>query len=211
MPSNLIGLIRKLNWADFKGPVPSGTTFAAATNVGFIVTTPRFVRDGSKVRLDDNVTVTVKFDEAKSWRISMQSWPAQLEQELLEHEQVHYDITALCARDLFIQLMALKSSSWTNAAEGTRDFNWWVTLYREKEDKIQKKYDSETGHSQANVFVPSTNMFTPPHQKGGPQQLWEKLVAGAFTTVNPKGGSAPDGTPYKIQLMDHLIKNGISF
>jgi hypothetical protein len=140
----------------------------------------------------------------------MVQWPAQLQQELLEHEQGHYDITALVARDLFIHLMQLKGSNYPNAAAGQRDFVDWVNMYQSKRQKIQTAYDAETGHSQANVFVPSTNLFTPPHQKGAPQIKWEGLIASAFTTPRPSGELAPDKAPYKVELEDVLIKAGIS-
>lgn len=209
MPSFLLNLKKQLDWRDFQGPVPGGTTFAAATASSFTVSNPTFQR--GTFMLNDSVTVTVVFDPRTSWKLpELSQQPPQLQQELLEHEQGHYDITALVARDLFIHLMALKGSSYPNAAAGQRDFVDWVNMYQAKWQKIQTTYDAETGHSQANVFVPSTNLFTPPHQKGAPQAKWEGLIASAFTTPRPSGGTAPDGTPYKMQLEDVLINAGIS-
>jgi hypothetical protein len=71
-------------------------------------------------------------------------------------------------------------------------------------------YDAETGHSQAKVFVPNSNLFTPPHQKGAPQIKWEGLIASAFTTPRPSGELAPDKAPYKVELEDVLINAGVS-
>jgi hypothetical protein len=209
MPSFLVNRKKQLAWSDFQRPAPAGTTFAAATDSSFSVSNPTFQR--GSFQLNDSVTVTVVFNPHTSWRLpEMVQWPAQLQQELLEHEQGHYDITALVARDLFIHLMQLKGSNYPNAAAGQRDFVDWVNMYQSKRQKIQTAYDAETGHSQANVFVPSTNLFTPPHQKGAPQIKWEGLIASAFTTPRPSGELAPDKAPYKVELEDVLIKAGIS-
>jgi hypothetical protein len=208
MPSKLVGLFRKLTWADFQGTPPGGP-FAALTASKFTITpTPfPFVASGSKFELDDNVTVTVVFNQKNSWKIAdLDTWPSNLQDELLDHEQGHYDITALVARDYFIKLMNQKGRTFASAKDGINDLNWWTNLYITNLNKIQTAYDGETGHSQANVFVPSTNMFTPPHQKGGPQVKWERLIASAFTTVRISGELAPDGTPYKMELMD-ILKN----
>jgi len=210
MPSQLTGLFKKLTWNDFRGPVPQGTQFAAMTSSNFTITPNplKFVHAGSKFQLDDSLTMAIVFNSSTSWKLgTLSQWPNNLQDELLDHEQGHYDITALVARDLFIKLMNLKANNtYATVNDGQTDFNWWINLYRGNANKIQTAYDSETGHSQANVFVPSTNMFTPPHQKGGPQVKWERLIASAFTTVRASGELAPDGTPYKMELMD-ILKN----
>ena len=78
--------------------------------------------------------------------------------------------------------------------------------------KVQKEYDNATGHSQANVFVPSTNMFTPPHRKSSTQIKWERLIASGFTTPRTTSESAPDATrtPYKLELVQVLQQAGIT-
>ena len=209
MPSQLTNLRRTLTWSDFSGRPPQGTPWAAQTDSNFTVTTPTFQNaGGGKVTLIDQVTVTVVFNQNSSWRVDMRQWPAQLEQDLLDHEQGHYNITALNARDLFIQLMRLKNSVFANRGDGQTDFNYYVNLYTDRERKIQKEYDDDTGHSQANVFVPSTNSFTPPPSKSSKQSRWERLISSAFTTARPSGETAPDGTPYKLEIMEVLTSNG---
>jgi hypothetical protein len=211
MASRLINLFRQLNWSDFSGTPPAGTTWAAQTFSGFTASAPLSVRVDAKFQLMDAVTVTVNFNGASSWRIpAMSSWPAQLQQELLEHEQGHYDITALFARDLFIQLMRFKASLWSTAADVASNYNNWVQQYSKILDDAEKAYDNDTGHSQANVFTPSTGTYTPPvPTKSSTQSKWERLIASAFTTPRSPPESAPDGTPYKKQLKDVLIEAGI--
>lgn len=140
----------------------------------------------------------------------MSSWPAQLQQELLEHEQGHYDITALIARDLFIQLMKSKGSVYSSEADGSRNYRDWINIYTSHLNRVQKAYDDDTGHSQANVFTPSTNLFTPPvPTKSSTQLKWERLIASAFSTPRTPAESAPDGTPYKVELVKTLVDAGI--
>jgi hypothetical protein len=106
MPSQLIGLIKKLDWSEFRRQVPANTSFAAQIHSTFTVSAPTFQRSGGSFQLTDMVTVRIVFDPSRSWRIpSMNQWPTQLQQELLEHEQGHYDITAAMARDCFIAIM----------------------------------------------------------------------------------------------------------
>lgn len=212
MPSQLVNLFRTLTWANYQGPVrPANSPFAAQTALNFTVNPPSFQQSGGVFTLVDQVTVTVVFDPQKSWvRPQIAQASATTAQFLLDHEQGHYDICALFARDCFIKLMSLKTLTWQTQGSGTNDFNWYFNLYHDRWLKTDAEYDSETGHSQANVFVPSTNMFTPPPQKGQPQLQWEGLIDRAFHTVRLTGEIAPDGHPYKMELSDVLRNAGIT-
>ncbi len=212
MPSQLIGLIKKLDWSEFRRQVPANTSFAAQIHSTFTVSAPTFQRSGGSFQLTDMVTVRIVFDPSRSWRIpSMNQWPTQLQQELLEHEQGHYDITAAMARDCFIAIMKLKGTDFPNQNVGSTTYRGIETKYRTFEGLIQREYDNQTGHSQANVFVPSTNMFTPPHQKGSTQIKWEKLIGKAFTDLRspPESAPPPHNTPYKKELVDVLKEASI--
>ena len=159
------------------------------------------------------MTVSAVFNGQQSWKIPLINGSnPQLDQNLLDHEQQHYNITALVARDLFTQLMQERLIVYKTQLEVSNSFNQWKTSYWNQVAAIQKEYDDETGHSQANVFVPSTNIFTPPesYQKGGPQRKWEGLIASAFTATRPGGGTLPDGTPYMKELTVFLKDAGIT-
>jgi hypothetical protein len=212
VPSQLVNRSRKLTWADYKGRVvPANSSFAAQTAMNFTVNRSNFQQGSGGFSLVDQVTVTVVFDPQRSWvqpQIAQAS--ATTQQFLLDHEQGHYDICALFARDCFIKLMSLKTLTWQTQGSGSNDFNWYFTLYHDRWLKTDAEYDSQTGHSQANVFVPSTNVFTPPPQKGQPQLQWEGLIDQAFNTVRLTGEIAPDGHPYKIELSDVLRNAGIT-
>jgi hypothetical protein len=213
MPSQLVNLRRQLDWRrDYLGPVrPPNSPFAAETNMNFVVNRPSFVQGSGGFQLVDQVTVTVVFDPRVSWvRPEIyQAIPVQ-QQFLLDHEQGHYDICALSARDCFITLMSLKTMTWTDRNRATNDFDSFFNNHHDRWIKIDTEYDSDTGHSQASVFVPSTSLFTPPPQKGQPQLHWETLIDRASNTVRLTGEIAPDGHPYKMELLDVLLTAGIS-
>lgn len=77
---------------------------------------------------------------------SSESWVVEdkMNDELLKHEQGHYDITALGAREVYAGLFELKANNPKELAEGVKKLN----------DRIQKKinetnirYDVQTDHS----------------------------------------------------------------
>jgi hypothetical protein len=206
MPSKLVGLRRTLTWSDFQGQPPPGATFVAATSahVVFDPSPPPIEPTAGGFRLADALTMRIEFRNRLSWVL-------QLQQELLDHEQGHYDITALVSRDLFIRLMQQKPVVLPSRAAAARNIQDWVNIYLQKINKIQIAYDNDTGHSQANVFVASTNSFTPPHQKGSPQVKWEDLIRRGFSDLRPSGETAldKDDTPYKVEIEDVLLQAGI--
>jgi hypothetical protein len=224
MPSQLVGLNRTLAWTDFKGTPPADTGFAAATYAKFTVmttpapgkapqTNPVFQKSGSGYKILDAITVTAIFDSKQSWKIPLiPSSDAQKDQNILDHEQGHYNINALIARDLFVQLMLDKNTVYPTQQDGVNNYWSSVNLYQNQWNSLFPSsglYDDQTGHSLAGVFIPSTNIFTPPQsfQKGPPQKKWEGLIAQAFTTPRPGGGTLPDGTPLMMTLQD-VLKNG---
>src|SRR5580700_6441315 len=129
MPSQLLNLRRQLAWQDYQGAVrPPNSPFAAATNMNFTVNRPSFMQGSGGFQLVDQVTVTVVFDARASWvRPEINQAIPQQQQFLLDHEQGHYDICALSARDCFIMLMSLKGMTWSDRNSGTRDFDSFFT------------------------------------------------------------------------------------
>ena len=133
--SKLVGLKRKLAWDDFKGPVPAGSSFLSGTDMGVdrkvggtAFGTSSFEGSGSSFKLKDAVVITINFDEKKSWK-NTGSLNATQEQLLLEHEQGHYDIAALVARDMFIAIMALKAQTFPTAQDGLNTLNTVANNY----------------------------------------------------------------------------------
>jgi len=213
MASNLVNLLKTLTWDDFRGPVPPNTSFAASTASSFAVTPPlgAFAPVDGGFQLVDNLNVTINFSASQSWKIDMSQWPDSVQQDLLSHEQTHYNITALIARDLFIKLMSLKSRTFDSVVNGKKDVRYYIELYRSFWDQAQRAYDDDTGHSQANVYVPSSGLVSALPQKSSTQIKWERLVNSAFVRLRSPAQTAPNGIPYKMELVAILGEAGVTF
>jgi hypothetical protein len=100
--TELTGHEETLGWQDFMGTAPAKYTGdAAQTEARFDVQYDYEWDDtaGHKGYRVDHVQVTVTLDRASMWSDKPSRTPA-----LLQHEQGHYDIVALVARDLFNEL-----------------------------------------------------------------------------------------------------------
>lgn len=205
-PSKLVGLKRKLKWEDYKGPVPKSSAFLSGTFMGIdrkVGGSPfgpgSFEGSGGSFTLKDAVVITINFDEKKSWENtgSLNATQAQL---LLEHEQGHYDIAALVARDMFIAIMALKAQTFASAQDGLNALNSVANKYGALLTKIDNLYDStgETGHRAFESLS-----FGPP-RKPPPQAKWEGYLKRARTEERSPQVTAPDGATYKVELADIL-------
>jgi hypothetical protein len=189
MPSKLVGLVKSLAWTDFQGqPDPAKPKIDAFTSATFVLPTVMPQQSGGTWQYGDNVTVTITMNNQRSWRRQQGSQGVPYWTDLLKHEQGHYDIVALIARDLFIDVMQLKGNTYATNADALNDLRPIINLYSGKQDKISKIYDStqQTNHG-ANA-----------------------MIRRAFTEPRNPAMSAPDGTPYKVKFLDVLGQNGIN-
>jgi hypothetical protein len=236
MPSRLIGLMRQLTWDEFRGnptqkelaELQQIAANAAGKTVGMAGTHSDFTVNFGGGRPDDpvltpvpgssppafaladTVVATVTFDGARSWkRIA----PLTLRGEgfLLDHEQGHYDITALMARDCFIDLMQLKAQTFASPQAGQTAARDIVRRYKSRVGPIQDKYDGDTTNGA--WFVPSRL----PERKESFQTKWEGFILRARGEERqpPAGGVAEgspvDGVRYKVRLLDVLAGGGFTF
>ncbi|MBL4663729.1 MAG: DUF922 domain-containing protein [Flavobacteriaceae bacterium] len=125
---------RKLTWADFKG-VPSGPLdFVASTNSGVSFSFSYKERNGVGTI---DYTVLSNFYPVLSWYR-----PSKVSAYILEHEQMHFDISELCARKLRKSLSNVPRNR--NFKENTE------VIYQENEAyrrELQTRYDIESDHS----------------------------------------------------------------
>ena len=203
MPSKLTGLFKTLVWGDFgkprAGAPPAPNTKATAA---FTKAVPRFSNVNfnpvpgtkpAKFQLADSVTVDVKLDPS----VYVMAWvfthpdPA-FQANVLNHEQKHYDIGGLLARDFFIAVMQLKPKVYSTTAAAKADFDQIKKDTIDKQGAIEKLYDAETEHG----------------RKPAEQAVWDGYVNAAFTTPRPGGGSSPDGKTYKKTLVQVLKDAG---
>jgi hypothetical protein len=234
MPSMLVGFFppRRLAWFEFAGnPTPEGLAelrrIAASEptkTVGMAEILSSFTVNfgGSKANdpvltpipgssptaftLADTIVITVKFDSPRSWK---QIDPLSLkgEQLLLDHEQGHFDLTALIARDCFIDLMQLKAKTFPSRQAGEAEANKVVADYQSKLRRIQRTYDKDTTHG---AWVTSTVGMIG-ERKESFQNKWEGFIQRARTEERQPQVIAPDGKPYKVPLLKVLDDGGFLF
>ncbi len=97
----------KLQWSDFKGQ-PNASSDAAATTASGITFGYRMSETDGQVE-SFKADVTAHFYPNKSW-----FKPEEVSAHILEHEQLHFDITELHARKLRRQINQLKVSNSVN-------------------------------------------------------------------------------------------------
>ena len=139
--SSLPSYPKKLTAADFKGVPDSSSNYLATTftHLTYQYRRPLNCPDKDKIKLQFETGITVgdkswmKFDRIKS---------RQLLQELLDHEQGHYDI-AIALADQLRKTLSITCFSRHNYPQQIDSVYKSVSRYY---DSLQVSYDAETGH-----------------------------------------------------------------
>lgn len=121
-----------LTWKDFKGNPDKKSSYFANTSSGFEFTV---AIEGEQIK----IFLPCYFHPNESWVKKEKETP-----ELLEHEQLHLDITELNVRKMrkaFLKLKGLKVSEINAQSKKI------VGIYSKESDQMQKDYDKETNHS----------------------------------------------------------------
>jgi hypothetical protein len=122
----------KLKWSDFKAKNRVSKSFSVATS------TCGFGYDGI-VRGDEIIlNVYVHFYCYESWKN-----PDYHMNDVLQHEQLHFDICELYGRKFYKEIQRLKTKNQFNEKSLESLYNSLVKEY----DAFQDLYDAETGHS----------------------------------------------------------------
>lgn len=202
MSSKLTGLFRKLTWADFQGAEP-----ASNANNMMAEAHPEFAPSGAATKpvgkgatqtwqLDDTIIVDITFDSAQSWKLKSVSSMSQADQDkLLKHEQGHYDLVALLARDMFIELMQLKTTRLSSSAVVAQEVQAIQKRYKAIAQPLQDLYDSPTQTDHGKIAANQTK--------------WDGFINTAFTQTRVPNITAPDGKLYKEEILSILRKNSI--
>lgn len=123
---------QKLTWADFKGKIDKSSPFEAVTYTTIEIQSLQL--DGKQIQY----TITNSFEKKLSWSKDKKSV------RLLEHEQLHFDITELIVRKLKKKLLSKKFKNIKEIQNFARD----AFGEGEKERKrLNSLYDKETDHS----------------------------------------------------------------
>jgi len=193
MASQLRNRVYAVQWTDFVAHPPANAAQDAHIETRADLNYAYSTGSGG-TRLSDSVTVTIQLLRPQSWakKQRINSWPQQARNVLLKHEQGHYDITALMGRDMFIDLMALKTQTFSSVNALQNEVRTIAQRYAPQ--PVHTKYDS----------VSETN-----HGGNATQQLvWDGYIRTAFTQARSPAVTAPDGAAYKIRLLDVLRNAG---
>ena len=174
VPANAVN--RNLAWVDFPKsnrapPPPGATATAASTQVNLSDTGANIVRDPASKRFKLGAEPTVRIDFSPgSWVADyVFKWPQPEQDALLDHEQIHYMIAALCGRDLFNALQTVSQTDYATVKALTADVVEARKL-RTNQD-IQDKYDKDTKHQ--------------PTQNAAEQARWATSVRAALKFNKP--------------------------
>ncbi len=203
MGSTLKGLFRKLTWGDFSGPQPSSNpdNMWAQAAPGMSPSGITTLTEGTGVsqvwKLGDTVTVSITFDSPNSWVLpSVKSMDEAEKNRLLNHEQGHYNLIALLARDFFWELMQLKAVRFATSADVGTKVREIHSRYTAVGQPLQDLYDSknETDHGRSSSG----------------QTKWDNFIQKAFTEPRVPAISAPDGTAYKVEILSVIRGAGLT-
>ncbi len=127
----------KLSWVDFSGKVDKSSTYNAYTSYSFKTKFGgvNFIGDSAII---NGFEVILEFDHKKSWAKAN-----KLTDELLVHEQGHFDIGILCVREI---AKNFKVSKFTKANLNSL-LQSITTEASKKYREMGLTYDAETNHS----------------------------------------------------------------
>ncbi len=127
-----------LEWSDFRGKPKFDSTFDASVNTG-ITYQWSYGKDKGEIELNYQVD---------SFCYPSLSWVkrGQMSEDLLSHEQLHFDISELHARIMRKRLKEYKAGK-----NIRRDLNKMYKLVERMRINMQQRYDEETDHSKNKV------------------------------------------------------------
>ena len=140
---------RPLVWNDFSGKVDKSSEFNAVTYWGVKYNTAT-KKDGATGKFTATIEFILEMDPKKSWVKK-----GKETDELLKHEQGHFNTGLLCLKEL-----VAKTANLTEVSESS--FGKIQTLFFEilaKYQKIDLQYDAETNHSENKIEQAKWNQF----------------------------------------------------
>ena len=150
----LNGFDYSVSWSDFTDiPIrPQGVNEDAEIRTHF----PHSYDFGSKKK-----AIIVAKAEVNISTISADCWVVSSKKTdyLLKHEQGHYDIMALGAREFYNKILTLTAADENKLEKKIKDLNAQIQA---KVNKVNKRYDSQTNHS----------------LDASMQQTWDKQITG---------------------------------
>lgn len=180
LPSN--ALTRVLTFPEFSrrnapAPRPGQVVTGAFTSVNYVRAGTRLIpvpgAAPRRFKFASEPTVTVTFNRAQSFvETFVFSWPQSDQVSLLGHEQIHYLITAIVARDYFNELLAVTQCDFQTTAAAQADMTAVDRRFATPTTQaIHDKYDLDTKSKPVqNVMV---------------QTIWAATVTGSLRFNQP--------------------------
>jgi Bacterial protein of unknown function (DUF922) len=154
MPLDQISFSYPVSWSDFiqKSSRPAGETEDAQIHPEMGFSNFQLKAVGRGVGIKD-VDININLVTNDCWVVT-----SQMTNGLLQHEQGHYDIIAISAREFYNVLLGLSAAS-THALQ--TKVTELRTRFQQKATTVDKRYDTQTDHS----------------RKTQQQQQWDKAIA----------------------------------
>jgi hypothetical protein len=150
----LTGFTKSISWSQFKklSSRPAGENEDAQIHPEMSFSKFKLGRNGNAVTIQD-VEIDIKLVSADCWVVS-----SQMTNDLLKHEQGHYDILAISAREFYNGLIGLSAPS---VNELQNKVTQMQATMQSNANTVDGRYDTQTDHSRI------TNA----------QQTWDKKIA----------------------------------
>jgi hypothetical protein len=202
MASALFGVEYKVRWADYRSvaspPVGVPPNMMMETRTDTAVVGLDVVRGGAASAPQFTVpdTLSIKVSATPdSWRLSSISTSSGRDQVwLIKHEQGHYDIDALLARDFYERVLSMMGVTFASANEAWSQLRGHRAATIGRADAINHDYDDDTHNSRD-------------HNE---QWNWWCAIERARQLHRSPATQGRDGRLLKIELIDALAAVGLA-
>ncbi|MEO6917314.1 MAG: DUF922 domain-containing protein [Chitinophagaceae bacterium] len=148
------GFTTEITWSKFKKlKTRPANSDADGYTVARSQTRYSFARGEGGAIVIKTMNIAISMDTTQSWVVE-----SKMTDELLQHEQGHFDITALGVREINLGALRLKEKTTRELEESIKDLN---DTLQGKIDATNIRYDEQTKHSQAKTQ----------------QEKWDKAIA----------------------------------
>ncbi len=156
---SLINFNKPLEWKDFPNSLPQGRSEDAVISVSWKLDADQFERKGNAIVVGKfSVEIFLVSNDCGVVK-SIVTGDKAIADALLKHEQGHYDIIALGAREYYKKVTALSASTEKELNDKLDKLHEEMT---KKSDAADARYDTQTNHSR-NIQI---------------QQQWNTSIAG---------------------------------
>ncbi len=202
MASALFGVDYRVRWPDYQSVatppagVPANMMMETRTDTSVLGldVVPRGSASAPAFAIPDTLAVKVSITR-DSWRLtSLSAAPGRKQVWLIKHEQGHYDIDALLARDFYQRVRSLMDLTFANASDAWGQLRDHRAATIGRADALNHDYDTDTQNS----------------QNGDEQWTWWCAIERARQLHRSPLERGRDGHLLKMELVDALSGFGLA-